>query len=143
MKINEVPQDEAFLIEGKIRDVCYAVDDKGKYTRVLSKGWTPKNNAIRLAWNMIYDNAEDIRQQVLSGNLSPIAFYMVVNIMDASILAGYMGLSRWRVKRHMHMKKFLRLKPELINAYAGVFDLGPGELLDLEKIRAYHLEHED
>jgi hypothetical protein len=42
MKTNEVLQDKAYFEEGKIRDVCYAVDDNGNYTRVLSLGWEPK-----------------------------------------------------------------------------------------------------
>ena len=114
MKINEVPQDGAFLVEGRIRDLCYVVDDKGHYTKVLSKGWTPKNDAIRLAWNRIYENAEEIRQQVLSGILSPIALYMELNVMDVSILASYTGLPRRKVRKHLKMKGFRKLSHELI-----------------------------
>ena len=94
MKLDEVPQDEAFLIEGKIRDVCYVVDKDGHYTSVLSKGWTPKNEAIKLAWDRIYEHAEEIRRQVLEGKLSPIALYMEINIMDIIILADYMGIPK-------------------------------------------------
>ena len=57
MKLDEVPQDEAYLIEGKIRDLCYVVDKDGHYTRALSKGWTPKNEAMKLAWDQIYEHA--------------------------------------------------------------------------------------
>ena len=32
MKLDEVPQDKAYLIEGKIRDLCYVVDKDGHYT---------------------------------------------------------------------------------------------------------------
>jgi hypothetical protein len=77
MKINDVPQDDAgFLKEGKVRDVCYATDEEGKYTQVLSVGWDPKNEAIRQAWDQIHAKAEKVRQKVLKGKLSPLAFHM-------------------------------------------------------------------
>lgn len=143
MKINEVPQDGAFLIEGRIRDLCYVVDDKGKYTKVLSKGWAPKNDAIRLAWDRIYENAEGIRQKVLSGILSPLALYMELNVMDVKILASYTGLPRRRVRKHMKMKGFRKLTPELVQTYAGALNLTPDELMDMERIRGIEIRHEN
>ncbi len=38
MKFDEVPQDEAFLQEGKIRDLCYVVDKDGHYTQCPEQG---------------------------------------------------------------------------------------------------------
>jgi len=143
MKVDEVPQDGAFLVEGRMSDMYYVVDDKGHYTKVTSKGWAPKNDAIRLAWNMIYENAEEIRQQVLSGILSPIALYMELNVMDVSILAGYTGLPRRKVKKHLKMKGFRKLSPELIQKYADVLNLAADELQDIERIRGIEIRHED
>jgi len=143
MKINEVPQDGAFLIEGRMSDLYYVVDDKGKYTKVLSKGWAPKNDAIRLAWDRIYEKAEEIRQQVLSGILSPIALYMELNVMDVNILASYTRLSRRRVKKHLKMKGFRKLTPALIQTYAGALNLTPDELMDMERIRGIEIRHEN
>lgn len=143
MKINEVPQDGAFLVEGKIRDLCYVVDDKGQYTKVLSKGWTPKNDAIRLAWNMIYENAEEIRQQVLSGILSPIALYMELNVMDVSILSSYTGLPRRKVRKHLKMKGFRKLSHEYNRKYADALNLTVEELTDIERIRRIEIKHEN
>ena len=143
MKVNEVPQDGAFLVEGRMSDLYYVVDDKGHYTKVTSKGWAPKNDAIRLAWNMIYENAEEIRQQVLSGKLSPIALYMELNVMDVNILASYTGLSRRNVRKHLKMNGFRKLTPDLIQTYAGALNLTPDELIDLERIRRIEIKHEN
>ncbi|MBP1670228.1 MAG: hypothetical protein H6Q21_2594 [Bacteroidetes bacterium] len=143
MKINEVPQDGAFLIEGRMSDLYYVVDDKGHYTKVLSKGWAPKNDAIRLAWERIYEKAEEIRQQILSGILSPIALYMELNVMDVNILASYTGLSRRRVRKHLKMKGFRKLTPELVQTYAGALNLTPDELMDMERIRGIEIRHEN
>ena len=143
MKFEEVPQDEAFLQEGKIRDLCYAVDKDGHYTSVLSKGWTPKNDAMKLAWNQIYEHAEETRRRVLEGKLSPIAFYMELNIMDLAILANYMELPKWRVRRHLSMRRFKRLSGDMISKYAEALNITSTDLVDIERIRGIVIAHED
>ncbi|MBN1157786.1 MAG: hypothetical protein JXA61_00250 [Bacteroidales bacterium] len=137
MKISEVPQDKAFFEEGKIRDLCYVVDDKGHYTKALSLGWAPKNEAIKLAWDVVYEHAEETRKKILEGKLSPVAFYMELNIMNPVILANYMNLSRRKVKRHLKMKAFRKLKPHLIDRYAEVFGIDARDLTDIERLRQF------
>jgi Trm5-related predicted tRNA methylase len=143
MKLDEVPQDGAYLIEGKIRDVCYVVDKDGHYTRALSKGWIPKNEALKMAWEEIYNHAEETRLQVLEGKLSPIAFYMELNMMDIAILANYMEIPKRKVRKHLHMKGFNRLTPELLSRYADVLNIKPEELVDAERMKDIIFKHED
>jgi hypothetical protein len=143
MKFDEVPQDEAYLEEGKIRDLCYVVDKDGHYTSVLSKGWTPKNEAIKLAWNEIYDHAEETRRSVLEGKLSPIALYMELNIMDLPILANYMDLPKWKVRRHLKMRVFKKLNSEMLSKYAEALNITAKDLVDMERIRGMVIAHED
>ena len=143
MKVNEVPQDGAFFVEGRMSDLYYVVDDKGHYTKVTSKGWAPKNDAIRLAWDRVYENAEEIRQKVIAGILSPIALYMELNVMDVTILASYTRLSRRKVRKHLTMKGFRKLTPEWIQTYAGALNLTPDELSDMERIRGIEIKHEN
>ncbi len=143
MQIDEVPQDEAFLKEGKIRDVCYVVDREGHYTRALSKGWSPKNEAIQLAWDEIYLHAEETRKKVMEGVLSPLAFYMELGIMDIHLLADYTGIPKRKVKRHLKMKHFLKLDATSLNRYAEALNMTPGELTDVGRIRDIVIKHED
>jgi hypothetical protein len=143
MKIDEVPQDDAYLIEGKIRDLCYAVDKDGNYTSALSLGWKPKNEAMRLAWEQVYEQVEEKRQLVLAGKLSPIAFYMELNIMTPSLLAEYTGYSRWKIKRHLKMKHFVKLGPEVLAKYAEALNITPAELVDTNRLHKIVLKHED
>ncbi len=143
MKINEVPQDEAYMIKGKIRDLCYAVDKDGRYTSTLSMGWKPKNEALNQAWEQVYEKVEEKRQGVLKGKLSPIAFYMELNLMNPAILADYIGIAKWRVRKHLKMKNFKKLKPELLEKYAGVLNLTPEELADPGRIRSIVITHGD
>ena len=143
MKFDEVPQDEAFLQEGKIRDLCYVVDKDGHYTSVLSKGWTPKNDALKMAWNQIYEHAEETRFMVLDGKLSPIALYMELNIMDLAILANYMELPKWKVRRHLKMKGFKKLNTEMLSKYAEALNITATDLVDIERIKGIVIAHED
>lgn len=143
MKIDEVPQDKGFLIEGKISDLTYAVDENGKYTSLQSLGWKPKNEALSLAWDVVYENTEQTRQKVLEGILSPVAFYMQLNIMDPAILSGYTGISKWRIRRHMKMNRFKKLNSEIIEKYARVFRISPEELTDINRIREVKIKNED
>lgn len=123
MKKAEVPQDNEGLLEGKLREVCYAVDESGNYVTVLSSGWTPKNAALKQAWDVVNEKTEQVRQQVLDGKLSPLAYYLEKNIMDLKILSQTTGIARWRIKRHLKPDKFKKLKEDVLIKYAGAFEI--------------------
>jgi hypothetical protein len=130
MKIKEVPQDDAgFLKAGKVRDVCYAVDEQGNYTQVLSVGWDPKNEAMRNAWAEVDKNAEKEKQKVLQGKLSPLAYHMVRAMMNVKLLAQYTGFSRLQVKRHLKPDGFNKLSPEELQTYAEALNITVEDLL--------------
>lgn len=135
MKINEVPQDKGYLVEGRISDLNYAIDGEGHYTSTQSIGWQPKNEAMKLAWDNVYEHAAEIREQILKGILSPIALYMELNVMDVPILAAYMGLPKRKVRKHLKMNKFRKLSQEIINQYAEVLNVKPDDLTNIERIR--------
>ena len=46
MKKEEVPQDKSNLASGNLKEMVYAVDEKGEYTTTLSTGWDPKTIAL-------------------------------------------------------------------------------------------------
>ncbi len=141
MKVNEVPQDKGYLIEGRISDLNYAIDSDGRYTCRQSRGWKPKNEAIKLAWDQVYLHAGELQRQILEGVLSPIALYMELNLMDVSILADYTGIPKRKVRKHLRMKEFLKLPKEMIGRYAEALNVTAGDLVNIEKIR--ELRYED
>jgi len=136
MKAKEVPQDDADMMRGIFREPVYSVDEKGNYTTVKSVGWDPKNEVMQQAWDNINEKIEAVRQKVLTGKLSPIAFYMEKQIMDTGLLAKYMGLWRWKVKRHLKPKYFNRLSDDILQRYAEIFDLTSAELKNIDKIKS-------
>ena len=135
MKAKEVPQDDADMMRGIFKEPVYSVDEDGNYTTVRSVGWDPKNAVMQQAWDNINEKVEVIRQRVLEGELSPVAFYMEKQIMDVGLLSKYMGLWKWKVKKHLKQKYFEKLSEEIIRKYADIFDLTPAELKDIELIK--------
>jgi hypothetical protein len=126
MKKNEVPQDAALF--GDMTEVCYAVDDAGRYVLARSAGWEPANIANVQAWEEIEAEVAGILGQVRAGELSPLAFHMARHQMDARLLAGYSGLFAWQVRRHRKPGPFRRLSPARLQRYAAVFRITPEAL---------------
>ncbi len=136
MKIKDVPQDnDGFLQEGKVRDLCYAVDEDGNYKQVLSIGWNPKNEAMKLALQQV----EKTRKDVIEGKLSPLAFYMEKNIMDIKLVSQYTGLPKRKIRKHLKPDIFKNLHPSVLEQYAKVFNMSAADLLNIEKIANFRV----
>ena len=130
MKIDEVPQNKG-MITDDIREICYAVDENGRYILAQSAGWEPKNIANDQAWMLIEDEVSQAVKEIKAGKLSPLAFHMVKNQMNVGLLSKYVGFNRLRVKRHLKPSVFRRLKPSILQKYAGVFEIEVEELLKI------------
>ncbi|MBU0480201.1 MAG: hypothetical protein KKG47_03750 [Proteobacteria bacterium] len=136
-----VPQDGG-IAEG-LKEVTYAVDSDGRYELVPSLGWEPKNISNHQAWEVIVAEVERVRQQVVAGRLSPLAYHMTRNLMDISLLASYMGIFRWRVKRHFKPKVFKKLKPPILERYAALFRISIEQLQDIAKVDEMKIPGQD
>jgi hypothetical protein len=123
MKKQEVPQDPGSLDTKNISELCYAVDENGQYTTVQSKGWEVKSIALEESLNLIEERVEANKQAYLDGELSPIPYYMELNRMDLPLLASYVGIHRWFVKRHFKPSVFRKLKNSTMEKYAAVFSI--------------------
>jgi hypothetical protein len=129
MRIKDVPQDDG-LNKG-MSEITYAVDENGRYAGVRSLGWEPKNIVNAQAWEVITDDLMDIIRMVRAGKRSPIAYHMAKRLMTIGLLASYVRLPRWRVKRHLKPSVFGRLKPEILQRYADIFGLTLAEIRDI------------
>ncbi|MBC3757193.1 hypothetical protein H7U19_02175 [Hyunsoonleella sp. SJ7] len=128
MKKSEVPQDKSNLESADIKEIYYAVDEKGDYTTAQSTGWDPKTIALDNAIADINERVAKAKAKVLNNETSPIEYYMELHKMDLNILASYVGMWKWRVKRHFKPKIFNRLPNRILNKYAEVFDITVQEL---------------
>lgn len=132
MKSKDVPQDDANMLQGKLREPVYSLDKDGNYTTVKSVGWDPKNEVMKEAWDLVNEKIENVKQKVIQGELSPIAYFIEKNLMDVGLLAKYMGLWKWTVKKHLKPKNFNKLNDKFIEKYAKVFDITKEELVSRE-----------
>lgn len=126
MQEHEVPQDEA-LFDGMV-EVCYALDQSGRYVLAKSAGWEPANVANLQAWDVIHAEVAAVLSRVQAGELSPLAYHMARHQMDAKLLAGYAGLFCWQVRRHMKPAPFGKLNPARLARYAAILKTTTEEL---------------
>ena len=127
MKVDEVPQDKG-MIGDYGHEVCYAVGTDGRYTLSPSLGWEAKNVVNDQAWAVIAEETRRMHQEVQNGKLSPIAYYQARHQMDLCLLARYVGMAAWRVKRHRRPEIFRKLPPRILQRYATVFGVSMAEL---------------
>ncbi|HJN05706.1 MAG TPA: hypothetical protein QF480_03750 [Bacteroidales bacterium] len=132
MKSKDVPQDDANMLQGKFKEPVYSLDEEGNYITVPSVGWDPKNAVMQEAWDIVNEKVEKARQYVLSGKLSPIGYYIEKNIMDIGLVAKYMGVRKWKVKKHLAPKNFAKLNDEMLEKYAKVFSISKEELVNIK-----------
>ncbi len=140
MKKEDVPQNNENLLNG-IKEIQYAVDENGKYTKVLSYGWKPKNDALKQAVNVLDEQIEDARLQVLEGDKSPLFFWMLLKQMDFSILKEYTGINKFRIKRHCKSSSFKKLKNNILQKYAKTFEISLNDLKNVPQKTIYSLEY--
>lgn len=133
MKKEEIPQDRSNLETAKFKELCYALDDDGKYVTAQSTGWDPKTIALDNALQEINERVEIARQKVIANQTSPIEYYMELHKMDLSILSSYVGIWKWRVKRHFKPSVFKKLKNSTLEKYAEVFEISVNDLQQIKK----------
>lgn len=132
MKQNNIPQDISVL-ENFTKEICYAVNDDGKYTKNLSKGWEVKASALDIAWDDISKRVENAKLKVERKEASPLLFFMELRIMDVNIVAAYTGFWRWQVKRHLKYDVFRKLSSNTLAKYAALFEVSVDELIHMDQ----------
>ncbi len=130
MKLEQVPQDDENLMEGRTLDVCYAVDENGNYVQVLSTGWEPKNAALLQAWEQINEEAERAFLLVKAGKVSPLAFFMARCMFDVKLLSDYTDIPKRKIRAHLDPERFRNLDEMTLAKYAEAFNISVDELVN-------------
>jgi hypothetical protein len=103
-----------------------------------SPGFEPQNIALEQAWDEVNENIEAALDMVEAGKKSPLFFFMNREIMEVKILAEYMKLPKWKVKRHLKLDRFNKLDNSVLEKYAKVLridDINDLVNFDLDKWR--------
>lgn len=135
MKIDQVPQDEKNLNEGKVAKLYYATDEKGNYAKVNSIGWEPETVAMEQAWEVVNSEVDEARKKVIEGKASPILYFLKKDIMTVSMVASYVGTWSFMVKLHMLPFFFNKLSRRKLEKYAYTFRISVEELTDIERLK--------
>jgi hypothetical protein len=126
MKKEDVPQYRGLF--GQRRAVCYALDTDGGYVLTQTAGWDPVNLANLQAWQAIAEELTEILCRVQTGELSPLAYHMARSQMTVGLLAKYVRMFRWKVRRHQRPEVFARLDNATLQRYAEVLQVSVAQL---------------
>ena len=132
MKKEEVPQDKGNLSNKNMKELVYATDEKGNYTTALSTGWEPKTIALSNSIDEINERIAFAKEQVKNGEASPIVYFMETSRMELNVLASYVNMWQWRVKRHFKPNVFKGLNDKMLQKYATAFNISVSELKNFD-----------
>ncbi len=132
MKKQDLPQDESNLKSANMTEVLYVTDENDQYTTANSIGWEAKKLALDESMQLIHERIEKARQHVVLNKVSPVIYFMELNKMDLSVLAAYVGMWQWRVKRHTKPKIFKTLSDTILKKYADAFGISVEELKNFD-----------
>ena len=127
MKKEELPQDKSHL-KNFTREVCYVKNSEGKYVTDLSTGWEVKSAALNNQWDEIERRIKKAKEKIINGKASPILYFFELKLMDLTVLSGYTGFSKWRIKRHMRPNVFKNLNDKTLQVYAEIFEISLNDL---------------
>jgi len=132
MKKQDLPQDESNLKSANMTEVLYVTDENNNYTTANSIGWDVKKAALDESLALINERIEEAKQNVANNIVSPVIYFMELNKMDLQVLAAYVGMWQWRVKRHAKPKIFKTLSESVLKKYADAFGISVDELKNFD-----------
>lgn len=113
-------------------EVLYVTDENDNYTTANSIGWDAKKAALEESLSLINERIEEAKQKVADNLVSPIIYFMELNKMDFQVLASYVGMWQWTVKRHAKPNKFKKLSDSTLKKYADTFGISVDELKNFD-----------
>jgi hypothetical protein len=107
------------------------MDENGNYTHGLLANWGNKEIVNNASWEIVKERIKDAKDKVISGELSPIAYYMQKCLTDSKTLSQYVGIAQWRIKRHLKPSIFNKLNDKVLQKYADFFAISVAQLKDI------------
>jgi hypothetical protein len=110
------------------RELFYHFDREKGFSQEVSYQNSSNQVIIKQSWDVAEQRLEAVRQSVIDGKHSPIAYFMEKVLMEVPMLAAYMGIAKWRVRRHLTWRGFNKLSHEKLLKYASIFEVPVEEL---------------
>ena len=110
--------------------ILYVEKEDGKYEPMQTGSYITKNflDDYELKRRHL---EESLKKQVLSGEVSPIYYYMVLEDLTLSELAARVGIRKGKVKKHLESVHFSEIPQETLQFYADVFNITIPDMLKL------------
>jgi hypothetical protein len=125
-----IPQEENKTTNGQ-KKVMYAPNDSGSFD-TFKYGSSVEEYATILAVEEFNLLMEEAKKNILSGESSPIEYFMYKNRMDLPTLCSIVNMFQFRVKRHLKLKVFKKLNNKILANYADAFRISIAELKGLK-----------
>jgi hypothetical protein len=107
--------------------VLYVEKKDGSYGPVQTGSYISKNY-IDDYWYKRGNLEREYREMVCRGDISPIAYYMTVEELTPSELAGRVDMSVRQVKKHLKPEHFGKLTIDQLMRYCAVFNVRPARM---------------
>ena len=108
--------------DGSWKTVYFVPDSDGKLIPKIQK--TELDDQIDNYYVQRSEKMKRLYNGLVSGTFSPIQFFIEYNNMTPKDIAGRMKLSSSKVKKHMTVDGFEKVKVEALQKYAKIFDVG-------------------
>ena len=134
MKKSEVPQQKAADFDLSALGY-YALNDEGWFEIVSSRGWDAINDAYGEKMAYMAGALQRARERVERGEKSPLYYQLEYRQFTPGLLAKYLGMWTFQVRRHLKPAVFAKLKPEQLKPYADFFHITVDDLKVLPTAR--------
>jgi hypothetical protein len=126
---NPVYKNQAY---GQYRELLYSYGADGKFEKKVGYHGESDRVTLQQAWDLFNDRIEAARRKVISGEASPILYYMEKTLVTPMDLSMHAGIIIWRVKHHLKLKVFNRLSEKTLKKYAEAFNITLDQLKNVD-----------
>jgi len=112
--------------------LLYVEKSDGEYGPLQTGSFLTKNYVDDF-WEKKKKFSELTFKKLTSGEISPVAYYMLMIEISPSEVASRIGISPAAVKRHQDVKQFSRLTVDMLQKYANVFGVTLADMFQIQE----------
>ena len=110
--------------------ILYVEKEDGQYEPMQTGSYLTKNFLDDYEQKR-HHLSESLKKQVLSGEISPIFYFMVLEDLTLSELSSRVGIRKGKVKKHLKADNFDGILEKTLQLYADVFNITIPDFLKL------------
>lgn len=114
--------------------IMYVEKDDGSYG-ALQTGSFPSKEYLDDFWFKKKNLEKELANRLKEGEISPVYYYMLLTEISESELATRVGISNSKVKKHLKPEYFKKIRLDILQRYAEVFDVPVANMLQIILIK--------